>query len=95
MTMKKSQTKNLLGGCTVILCTLSLLANPKLREHGFLYHVPIDTIVVDEASQVEISMYLPALATYNSIRKMCFFGDDKQCEYHLVLGSAIITPRHY
>ena len=39
------------------------------------------TVVVDEASQIEIGNYIPLLSSYSSIRKICFFGDDKQCEF--------------
>jgi regulator of nonsense transcripts 1 len=37
------------------------------------------TVIVDEASQIEIGSYIPMLITFSSIRKMCFIGDDKQC----------------
>ena len=47
---------------------------------GFTEVVPVQTIVVDEASQIEVGDYLPILARYRTtLRKMVFIGDDKQC----------------
>ncbi|KAF8206301.1 P-loop containing nucleoside triphosphate hydrolase protein [Mycena galopus ATCC 62051] len=64
-------------GCQVILCTLSMLSNRLLKI--FTNQVPVNTIVVDEASQIEIGDYIPVFDKYKStLRKMCFIGDDKQ-----------------
>jgi superfamily I DNA and/or RNA helicase len=76
--MDNSTTGKQLEGCKIILCTLSLLANSRLRDKGYMRIVPIDTVVVDEASQIEIGNYIPLLSNYSSIRKICFFGDDRQ-----------------
>lgn len=69
-----------LQGCKVVLCTLSMLSHPKISL--FTSKVPIHTIVIDEASQIKISDYLPALRAFPSIQKLCFIGDDKQCEFY-------------
>ncbi|KAF7336709.1 AAA-12 domain-containing protein [Mycena venus] len=64
-------------GCQVILCTLSMLSNPFLYK--FTNQVPVNTIIVDEASQIEIGDYIPVFTKFQStLRKMCFIGDDKQ-----------------
>ncbi|KAJ6609215.1 P-loop containing nucleoside triphosphate hydrolase protein [Mycena sp. CBHHK59/15] len=64
-------------GCQVILCTLSMLSNRFLSK--FTAHIPINTVVVDEASQIEIGEYIPLFIKFqSSLRKMCFIGDDKQ-----------------
>lgn len=48
---------------------------------GFTEIVPVQTVIVDEASQIEVGDYLPMLARHKtSLRKMVFIGDDKQCE---------------
>ena len=66
-------------GSRVILCTLSMLANDKIRV--FTDVVPIQTVMFDEASQIEIGDYLPMLIRFRpSLRKMIFIGDNKQCE---------------
>ncbi|KAH0585272.1 hypothetical protein H2248_008514 [Termitomyces sp. 'cryptogamus'] len=63
-------------GCRVILCTLSMLANPHIVK--FTSQNPIKTLIVDEASQIEINNYVSVLVTSSRLRKMCFIGDDKQ-----------------
>ncbi|KAJ7678920.1 P-loop containing nucleoside triphosphate hydrolase protein [Mycena polygramma] len=63
-------------GCQVILCTLSMLSNRLLSK--FTNQVPVNTIVVDEASQIEIGDYIPVFTKFQTLRKMCFIGDDKQ-----------------
>ena len=65
----------------VMLCTLSMLSTDRLMDCGFTTIVPVQTVFVDEASQIEVGDYLPILARYKtSLRKMVFIGDDKQCE---------------
>ena len=67
-----------LDGCKVILSTLSMLSSIHMSK--FTKYVPLNVLVVDEASQIEISGYIPVLTTFKTIRKICFIGDDKQCK---------------
>jgi regulator of nonsense transcripts 1 len=70
----------LLLGCRVILCTLSMLSNSKLGIFTGL--VPIELVVVDEASQIEIGDYLPMFSRFQpTLQKIVFIGDDKQRLY--------------
>ncbi|KAG1835152.1 P-loop containing nucleoside triphosphate hydrolase protein, partial [Suillus variegatus] len=62
----------------VILCTLSMLSSFALRKHGGFKAAPLRTLVIDEASQIEIGDYIPLFTSHTSIRKVCFIGDDKQ-----------------
>jgi superfamily I DNA and/or RNA helicase len=63
-----------------MLCTLSMLSNDRLDD--FTRLVPVDTVIVDEASQIEVGDYFPMLFRFqNSIRKLVFIGDDKQRGY--------------
>jgi superfamily I DNA and/or RNA helicase len=63
----------------VILCTLSMLSNDKLA--AFTRLVPLQTVIFDEASQIEIGDYLPLLVRFRStLQKLVFIGDDKQRE---------------
>ncbi|KAG2347790.1 hypothetical protein BDR05DRAFT_875647 [Suillus weaverae] len=72
----------------VILCTLSMLCNPRIEE--FTRQVPVQTVIFDEASQIEVGDYLPLLQRYqHSLQKMVFIGDDKQHRMPLVIGSFI------
>ncbi|KAH7922889.1 P-loop containing nucleoside triphosphate hydrolase protein [Leucogyrophana mollusca] len=67
-----------LSGCPVVLCTLSMLSNHMLQLQGVFRAVPLKTVIVDEASQIEIGDYIPLFTAHTSIRKVCFIGDDKQ-----------------
>ncbi|KAG2743528.1 P-loop containing nucleoside triphosphate hydrolase protein [Suillus brevipes Sb2] len=61
----------------VILCTLSMLSNPRIED--FTRQVPVQTVIFDEASQIEVGDYLPLLHRFqHSLQKMVFIGDDKQ-----------------
>ncbi|OJA16087.1 hypothetical protein AZE42_05642 [Rhizopogon vesiculosus] len=61
----------------VILCTLGMLSNSRINACIDL--VPLQTIIFDEASQIEVGDYLPVLHRFkDSLRKMVFIGDDKQ-----------------
>lgn len=71
-----------LHGSRVILCTLSMLVHPSLMRSGTTRSVPVETILVDEASQIEVHDYLPILNRFHySIRKLAFIGDVKQRTY--------------
>ncbi|KAK1231571.1 hypothetical protein PQX77_005305 [Marasmius sp. AFHP31] len=66
-----------LADCKVILCTLSMVSARFLK--AFKRAVPIQTLVVDEASQIEIGDYFHAFeVAKGTLRKMCLIGDDKQ-----------------
>ena len=67
-------------GARVILCTICTLSGGKIVKRGFTTLVPVQTVIIDEASQIEAGDYLPILAKYKTtLRKMVFIGDDKQC----------------
>jgi regulator of nonsense transcripts 1 len=42
--------------------------------------VPPETLIVDEASQIEISGYITPFLELKALKRVCFVGDDKQCE---------------
>ncbi|KAG1841684.1 hypothetical protein DFJ58DRAFT_707767 [Suillus subalutaceus] len=72
----------------VILCTSSMLSNPRIED--FTRQVPVQTVIFDEASQIEVGEYLPLLQRFqHSLKKMVFIGDDKQHRMPLVIGSFI------
>lgn len=76
---KSGPVKKALQGTQVILCTLSMISNPKLQLAGITQVVPIVNVIIDEASQIEVGQYVPLFKTFgNSLRKICFVGDDKQ-----------------
>ncbi|KAH9917838.1 P-loop containing nucleoside triphosphate hydrolase protein [Fomitopsis serialis] len=72
-------TERLLLGSKVVLCTLSMLSAPRVITAGFTRLVPVETVIVDEASQIELGDYLPLLGRFShSLEKLVFIGDDKQ-----------------
>ena len=41
--------------------------------------MPVNSVVIDEASQIEIGQYLPLFELFGkTLRKLSFIGDDKQ-----------------
>ena len=68
----------------VILCTISMLSKPGLKKKGITRIVPLNTLVIDEASQIEIGEYIPVFNNYSTIYKVCFIGDDKQCKSNFI-----------
>lgn len=80
-------TERQLLGSRVILCTLSMLSHNKLAT--FIRLVPPQTLIFDEASQIEIGDYFPMLHRFlPTLRKIVFIGDDKQRKP----ASPFITP---
>ncbi|KAF8554478.1 P-loop containing nucleoside triphosphate hydrolase protein [Imleria badia] len=64
-------------GCKVILCTLSMFSNPKIG--AYVQVVPVEMIILDEASQIECGDYIPIFHLFHStLSKIVFIGDDKQ-----------------
>ncbi len=51
-------------GITVVLCTLSMLSNPKLADCRLFDIFPVTSLVIDEASQIDVFefMVVPVLA---------------------------------
>ncbi|KAJ7707601.1 AAA domain-containing protein, partial [Mycena rosella] len=74
-------------GTRVVLCTLSMLSNSKIAPVTRL--VPLQMVMVDEASQVEIGNFVPMLYSFSTLQKLIFIGDDKQRCMPEQLGSFI------
>ena len=47
-------TRRLFDEVTLVLSTLSMLSNPKLNDYGLLKLIPVRSLVVDEASQIDV-----------------------------------------
>ncbi|KAJ7734738.1 P-loop containing nucleoside triphosphate hydrolase protein [Mycena maculata] len=79
-------------GCQVMvrICIFIHLSNP--LPYKFTKQVPVHTIVVDEASQIEIGDYIPVFISFSStLQKMCFIGDPKQYRMPPQIGAFIST----
>ena len=53
------------GDATVVLCTLATLSNPKLNDCGLFGVIPVRSLVIDEASQIDVLEFMvmtPVLA---------------------------------
>lgn len=76
-----ASSKSNLKDCQVILCTLSMLSSPSIYK--FTRRIPLKILVVDEASQIEVGNYISTFSEFkDSLRKLCFIGDDKQCMFY-------------
>ncbi len=58
------ETERKLAGSRIILCTLSMLSNPFLDDASVYSFVPVERLVVDEASQINISEYMVRLGMH-------------------------------
>lgn len=65
-----------------------MISNPKLQD--LTRFVPVMSVIIDEASQIEVGQYIPLFKSFGeTLRNLCFIGDDKQCELLLVLSYSI------
>jgi hypothetical protein len=86
-----------LNGCPVVLCTLSMLSSTTLMWQGVFRRTPLHTVVIDEASQIEIGDYIPLFTNFPTVRKVVFIGDNMQCEsclfyIHFILKHLLVPP---
>ncbi|KAL1674028.1 P-loop containing nucleoside triphosphate hydrolase protein, partial [Schizophyllum commune] len=73
------ELKMMMGDACVILSTVSMLSNPKLHQlRMFTDVMPVERLVIDEASQINVFEFMPLVAKFSKISKICFFGDPKQ-----------------
>jgi regulator of nonsense transcripts 1 len=60
-----------------------MLSNPNIDTITRI--VSVQTVIFDEASQIEVGDYVPLLQRFqHSLKKMVFIGDDKQRKTRLV-----------
>ncbi|KAJ6468012.1 P-loop containing nucleoside triphosphate hydrolase protein [Mycena vitilis] len=70
---------HMLDGAHIILSTLSTLSNPGLDHAGIFSLVPVERLVVDEASQINAFDFMHVFCKFQkSLEKVCFFGDPMQ-----------------
>ncbi|KDQ17077.1 hypothetical protein BOTBODRAFT_224637 [Botryobasidium botryosum FD-172 SS1] len=71
--------ERLLSDNLVILCTIDTLSNPTLHERHVFDLIPVERIVIDEASQIYVGAYVHILHSFRrTLQKICWFGDPKQ-----------------
>ncbi|KAF7358641.1 Nucleoside triphosphate hydrolase protein [Mycena sanguinolenta] len=69
----------MLNEARIVLSTLSTLSNPGLDHVGIFLLVPVEKLVVDEASQINAFDFMHVFHKFRkSLDKVCFFGDPMQ-----------------
>ena len=80
---KYGKIRQTFAGIKVILCTLAMLTATLLRRINLHELLPPHSLIVDEASQITMSDFLPAMYHLGEhIRRLGFVGDPKQRECH-------------
>ena len=54
--------QDIFDGVTLVLSTLTMLSDPILNTCGLLSLIPVTTLVVDEASQIDVFEFMVTLA---------------------------------
>jgi len=57
----RGEVSRMFSNVTVVLCTLSMLSNPKLEDCGLFRVIPVTTLVIDEASQIDVFGFMVIL----------------------------------
>jgi len=57
-----SEIEKVFDGVTLVLSTLCMLSNPVLDTCGLLKLIPVRSLVVDEASQIDIFGFMVTLS---------------------------------
>jgi hypothetical protein len=54
----RREASMLFRGATVVLCTLSMLSNPMVVNCGLFDLLPMKSLVIDEASQIDVFEFM-------------------------------------
>lgn len=66
-----------------VLCTIGMLFSDKLESVGLFRTIPMERLVVDEASQIFVGDYLALFYKFRKdLEKVCWFGDPRQLPPH-------------
>ncbi|KAG8908762.1 hypothetical protein FRB99_003000 [Tulasnella sp. 403] len=72
-----------LSGVKVILSTINMLYNPLLEMNKVFETIPLERLIIDEASQIFVGDYLPLFFKFrDTLKKVCWFGDPWQLPPH-------------
>ncbi|KAJ2974699.1 hypothetical protein NUW54_g11853 [Trametes sanguinea] len=70
--------ERMIGESMVILCTIAMLSNPAIDNCGIFNIVPVERLVVDEASQINTFEFMHIFHKFKDLQKVCMFGDPNQ-----------------
>lgn len=80
---KRQEIPETFAGVKVILCTLAMLTGFPLFGIELHTLLPPHSLIVDEASQITMSDFLPSMYLLgDQIRRLGFVGDPKQRKCH-------------
>lgn len=54
----KMEMERMVSGSSIILCTLSMISNPALFDNGTFEVVPLERLIVDESSQINVFEFM-------------------------------------
>ncbi|CDO72676.1 hypothetical protein BN946_scf184985.g96 [Trametes cinnabarina] len=72
------ETERKIRGSLVVLCTIAMLSNPAIDDSGVFRFVPMERLLVDEASQIDTFEFMHLFHKFRDLQKICMFGDPKQ-----------------
>ncbi|KAG8984717.1 Small subunit (SSU) processome component, partial [Tulasnella sp. 427] len=79
----KKELRQQMGNITFVLCTISMLFSPVFEKIGLFRMIPMERLVVDEASQIFVGDYLALFYKFReTLAKVCWFGDPRQLPPH-------------
>ncbi|KAL1940365.1 hypothetical protein VTO73DRAFT_8937 [Trametes versicolor] len=73
-----ADVERMLGSSSLILCTISMLSNPAIDNCGIFDVIPVERLIVDEASQIDTFEFMHLFHKFRRLEKVCMFGDPKQ-----------------
>ncbi|KAG8994071.1 hypothetical protein FRB94_010188 [Tulasnella sp. JGI-2019a] len=80
---KKLSFREAFAGIKVVLSTVDMLFQSTLQKKGLFGIIPVEYLVVDEASQIYCGSYLALLDKFQAtLKKVCWFGDPRQLPPH-------------
>ncbi|PIL32978.1 hypothetical protein GSI_05096 [Ganoderma sinense ZZ0214-1] len=76
---KNTNLDALFGKQMIVLCTLSMLSHPSEAMNRVFQLVPVERLIVDEASQIDTFEFMHIFHRFSkSLSKVCMFGDPNQ-----------------
>jgi len=54
----KMEMERIVSGSSIILCTLSMISNPALFDNGTFEVVPLERLIIDESSQINVFEFM-------------------------------------
>lgn len=78
------EMRKVIGSSRIMLCTLSMLSNPALRQNGTFEVIPMERLIIDEASQINVFEFMigfnefQRLSPHHSFILSTYLNDSKR-----------------